>query len=135
MQILMHLCGQKLERARDGSGTYFDLIRIGDQWGRVIKIQRCPTCGELLDDADMQDRAGVPLALEHPSERAIARRAVLDDLATAGYTLHWADGAWHIRYIDQAEDTASATTLDAMIELARAIITGTDPGGDAPMAA
>jgi hypothetical protein len=140
MHILRHLCGQALERqvlerSNNPPGTYYHLIPGGAGITRAVRVERCPCCNELLDDTDIIDRTGAPLALDTLPAWGVARRAVLAGLAAAGYTLRWADGAWHIRHTDQAADTASASTLDAMIELAQAIITGTDPGGDAPMAA
>jgi hypothetical protein len=140
MQILRHLCGQALERQalERGSnlpGTYYHLIPGGAGITRAVRVERCPRCNEWLDDTDLLEPAGVPLALEHPSERSIARRMVLARLAEAGSVLRWADGAWYIRHGERDEDVAAAATLDAIIERARSITTTTDPGGDAPMAA
>jgi hypothetical protein len=133
MQILMHLCGQQLERGTNGA--YFHLIPVLDRVMRADKVQRCPRCNEWLDDTDMADRAGVPLALDSLPPWAVARRAVLADLATASYVLGWEKSAWHIRQAQRDEDVASAATLEAIIERARTITTGADPGGDAPMVA
>jgi hypothetical protein len=126
MHILRHLCGQQLERGTNG--VYFHLIPVLDRAMRADKVQRCPRCNEWLDDTDMADRAGVPLAVGSLPAWAVARRAVLADLATAGYTLRWEKSAWYIRHSERFEDVSSATALEAIIERARTIATGADPG-------
>jgi hypothetical protein len=118
MLLLRHLCGQILERARGPSSTYYHLISLRNHAGRALQVQRCPRCHELLRDTDMLDSTGMPLIINLVSEQSRARRAILAGLATAGYTLRWEHGQWHIQDSDTV--IAFADTLDAIVLLASA---------------
>jgi hypothetical protein len=121
MRILRHLCGQELEHSAGPHGACFQLARPGNHDSFATQLERCPRCGELLDDTDMRDRAGRPLVIPLPSELSLARRAALAGLAFAGYQLHWDDGWWRVRPVDGDRDIVSCDTLDGLVELAQAI--------------
>ncbi len=121
MRILIHLCGQELEHTNDLHGTSFQLTRPDNHGSFATEVERCPRCGELLDDTDMRDRAGMPLVIATPSEPSLARRAALAGLGAAGYQLHWDAGRWCIRPVDSEHDIVSSHDLNALIELAQAL--------------
>jgi hypothetical protein len=121
MQMLTHLCGQEVQRGAGLYGPYYQLAQLDTHGCFATELQRCPRCGELLDDTDMLDRAGLPLVIDTSAEPNIARRAALAGLGAAGYQLHWEDGRWRIRPVDGDRDIVSCDTLDGLVELAQAI--------------